>query len=81
MFFVDTDILSAFVKVGGIKYLRALFQNLNIAPSIYEELARAKRAGYPYLDNYPPSSQRPLPAPSPLRTGLATLTTSGSSLS
>ncbi|KAF5425030.1 MAG: hypothetical protein C5S44_00730 [Candidatus Methanocomedens sp.] len=48
MFFVDTDIQSAFVKVGGIKYLRALFQNLNIAPSIYEELARAKRAGYPY---------------------------------
>ncbi len=51
MFFVDTDILSAFVKVGGIKYLKALFQNLNIAPSIYEELARAKRAGYPYLDD------------------------------
>ena len=22
MFFVDTDILSAFVKVGGIKYLK-----------------------------------------------------------
>jgi predicted nucleic acid-binding protein len=51
MYFVDTDILSAFVKVGGIKYLKALFQNLNIAPSIYEELARAKRAGYPYLDD------------------------------
>jgi len=51
MFFVGTDILSAFVKVGGIKYLKALFQNLNIAPSIYEELARAKRAGYPYLDD------------------------------
>ena len=38
MFFVDTDILSAFVKVGGIKYLKALFQSLNIAPSIMKNL-------------------------------------------
>lgn len=51
MFFVDTDILSAFVKVGGIKYLKVLFQDLNIAPSVYEELVRAKRAGNLYLDD------------------------------
>lgn len=51
MFFVDSDILSAFVKVGGIKHLKALFQEINISQSIYEELARAKRAGYPYLDD------------------------------
>ncbi len=51
MFFVDTDILSAFAKVGGMKYLKALFQDINISQSIYEELTRAKRAGYPYLDD------------------------------
>ena len=51
MFFVDSDILSAFVKVGAIKHLKALFQEINISQSIYEELARAKRAGYPYLDD------------------------------
>lgn len=51
MFFVDSDILSTFVKVSGIKCLKALFQEINISQSIYEELARAKRAGYPYLDD------------------------------
>lgn len=51
MFFIDSDILSAFVKVGGIKYLKTLFHEINISQSIYEELARAKRAGYPYLDD------------------------------
>ena len=51
MFFVDTDILSAFVKAGGMGYLKALFEDLNISQSIYEELMRAKRAGYPYLDD------------------------------
>ncbi len=44
MFFIDSDILSAFVKVGGIKYLKTLFHEVNISQSIYEELARAKRA-------------------------------------
>jgi len=34
-----------------MKYLKALFQDINISQSIYEELARAKRAGYPYLDD------------------------------
>src|SRR5665648_49281 len=51
MFFVDTDILSAFVKAGGMGYLKALFEDMNISQSIYEELMRAKRAGYPYLDD------------------------------
>ncbi len=51
MFFIDSDILSAFVKVGGIKYLKTLFQEINISQSIYEELARAKRAEYPCLDD------------------------------
>ena len=51
MFFVDTDILSAFDKVGGMGHLKALFEDMDMAQSIYEELMRAKRAGYPYLDD------------------------------
>lgn len=50
MFLADTDILSAFAKAGGIRYLKELCKELNISPSVYEELMRAKRAGYSFVD-------------------------------
>ncbi len=50
MFFVDTDILSAFAKADAIKYLKEFCKELNISPSIYEELMRAQRAGYSFAD-------------------------------
>jgi predicted nucleic acid-binding protein len=50
MFFADTDILSAFAKAGAIKYLKEFCGKLEISPSVYEELMRAKRAGYSFVD-------------------------------
>lgn len=50
MFFADTDILSAFAKADAIKYLKELCKELNISPSVYEELMRAKHAGYSFVD-------------------------------
>lgn len=50
MFFADTDILSAFTKANAIKYLKELCKELNISPSVYEELMRAKHAGYSFVD-------------------------------
>lgn len=50
MFFADTDILSAFAKAGAIKYLKEFCGELEISPSVYEELMRAKRASYPFVD-------------------------------
>lgn len=50
MFFVDTDILSAFAKADAIKYLKEFCKELNISPSIYDELMRAQRAGYSFVD-------------------------------
>ncbi|MCX9011440.1 MAG: hypothetical protein OIN66_10000 [Candidatus Methanoperedens sp.] len=50
MFFADTDILSAFAKADAIKYLKEFCKELNISPSIYEELMRAKRADYAFVD-------------------------------
>lgn len=50
IFFADTDILSAFAKADAIKYLKELCTTLNISPSIYEELMRAKRSGYSFVD-------------------------------
>jgi len=47
----DTDILSAFAKVNAMKLIKKLFEDLKISPSIYEELMRAKRAGYSFVDN------------------------------
>lgn len=47
----DTDILSAFAKVNAMKLIKKLFEELKISPSIYEELMRAKRAGYSFVDN------------------------------
>ncbi len=50
IFFADTDILSAFAKAGAIKYLKQLCADLKISPAIYEELVRAKHAGYTFVD-------------------------------
>ena len=51
MFFVDTDILRKFAKADVVKYLKQLFVYLKISPTAYEELVRAKRAGYSFVDN------------------------------
>lgn len=48
MFFADADILSAFAKANAVKYLKEFCRELGISPSIYEELMRAKRAGYSF---------------------------------
>ncbi len=50
MFFADADILSAFAKTNAVKYLKEFCRELGISPSIYEELMRAKRAGYSFVD-------------------------------
>lgn len=51
IFLADTDILSAFAKANAMKPLKELFEELKISPSIYEELMRAKRAGYSFVDD------------------------------
>jgi len=51
MFFADTDILSAFAKADAVKYLKHLFADLKIYPTVYAELMRAKRAGYSFVDD------------------------------
>ncbi len=43
MVFIDSDILSAFVKVGGFKYLKMLFQEINISQSARIRVIRAIR--------------------------------------
>ncbi|MFH1323248.1 MAG: hypothetical protein ABIH80_05415 [Methanobacteriota archaeon] len=43
--------MSAFAKANAIKQLKELFEELKISPSIYEELMRAKRAGYSFVDD------------------------------
>jgi len=51
MFFADTDIPSAFAKADAIKYLKRFFADLKISLPVYEELTRAKRAGYSLVDD------------------------------
>lgn len=41
----DTDILSAFGKVGSIALLRRLFQTIHVAPAVYRELTNAEHRG------------------------------------
>ncbi len=43
--------MSAFAKVNALKRLKELFEELKISPSVYEELMRAKRAGYSFVDD------------------------------
>jgi predicted nucleic acid-binding protein len=45
----DTDILSAFGKVGRLDLLRLLFQQLFIAPAVHHELLRAERMGFVWV--------------------------------
>lgn len=51
IFFADTDILSVFAKANAIKYLKEVCKKLYISPSVYDELMRAKRAGYSFVDD------------------------------
>jgi len=43
--------LSAFAKANALKQLNELFEKLKISPSVYEELMRAKRAGYSFVED------------------------------
>jgi predicted nucleic acid-binding protein len=45
----DTDILSAFGKVGRLDLLHILFQQLFIAPAVHHELLRAERLGFVWV--------------------------------
>jgi len=49
----DTDILSMLSKIGRIDLLRKLFPKvtLTITFEVYNELLRAKEAGYDFVDN------------------------------
>ncbi len=48
MFFADTDILSAFAKADAMKYLKHLFVDLKISPTVYEEIDACK-AGWIFI--------------------------------
>lgn len=51
MILVDTDVLSAFAKIGATELLRALFDadTLYLTPSVWQEVAQSH--GYAYLNN------------------------------
>jgi predicted nucleic acid-binding protein len=46
----DCDILSMFGKVGAVKHLKRLFEEIYIPPAVYEELCRAKEIGFDFVD-------------------------------
>ena len=46
----DSDILSMFGKVGAVKHLKRLFEEIYIPPAVYEELRRAKEIGFDFVD-------------------------------
>ena len=46
----DSDILSMFGKVGAVKHLKQLFENIYIPPAVYEEVMRAKEIGFDFVD-------------------------------
>lgn len=50
---VDTDILSMFGKIGKISILKKIFQDSDIVITfeVYNELLRAKDAGYDFVDD------------------------------
>ena len=47
----DTDILSAFGKVGKVELLGSLFDAICIVPAVFEELLEAQRAGLTFVDD------------------------------
>jgi predicted nucleic acid-binding protein len=42
----DTDILSAFGKIGRVDLLQGLFQQVHVAPAVYWELLQVERMGF-----------------------------------
>ena len=46
----DTDILSAFGKVEKVEILGSLFDEILIAPAVFEELLQAQRAGFTFVE-------------------------------
>ena len=47
----DTDILSAFGKVEKVEILGSLFDEILIAPAVFEELLQAQRAGFTFVED------------------------------
>lgn len=49
---VDTDVLSAFAKIGGLELINELFSNeeMLITNGVYEELVHIKESGYDFVD-------------------------------
>ena len=47
----DTDILSAFGKVGKLEILHSLFDEIFIVPAVFEELLQARRAGFSFVED------------------------------
>jgi predicted nucleic acid-binding protein len=46
----DSDILSIFGKVGAVRLLKRLFEEIYVPPAVYEELRRAKEIGFEFVD-------------------------------
>jgi len=49
---LDTDVLSAFAKIGGLELLNELFsgEDILITNGVYEELTYIKESGYDFAD-------------------------------
>ena len=48
---VDTDILSAFGKAEKSDMLGFLFEEVFIAPAVFEELLQAQRTGFSFVED------------------------------
>jgi len=50
---LDTDVLSAFAKIGGLVLIKDMFPNdeLLIPDGVYEELMQIKELGYEFVDD------------------------------
>ena len=50
---LDTDVLSAFSKIGGLKLISDLFPDdeILIPDGVYEELMHIKELGYEFVDD------------------------------
>jgi hypothetical protein len=45
----DTDILSAFGKIGRVDLLQGLFHQVHVAPAVYWELLQVERIGFLWI--------------------------------